>query len=1257
MSDIRTEGETLRVVDRETTRSVAQERRPAGDELTRALDELAREAEWHRVTLASIGDAVVTTDTQGNVLTLNGVAESLTGWTQDEARGRPLNEVFVTVNEDRQTPAENPARTALEEGRVVGLVNHTLLIARDGSETPIDDSAAPIRDEQGTVHGVVLVFRSIAERREAERALRESERELADFFEHASVGLHWVGPDGTILRVNKAELDMLGFTRDEYVGHNIAEFHVDQDDIQGILNRLAHGEILGNVEARMRCKDGSIRDVLIDSSVLWDEGRFIHTRCFTRDITDLKRADEVQSRLAAIVESSQDAIISKTLDGHILSWNAGAQHLFGYAADETIGKSVTMLIPADRRHEEGMILERLRRGERIETYETVRVSKLGEYLDVSLTLSPIRDRGGRVVAISKIARDVTARRRVERRLRAQNEVARVLAESDDLQTAAPVILRHICELVQWQVASLWLIQQNQLMRCVCLYHSPSVSVPGFEAATRELAFERGSGLPGRIWESGRPVWVTDVTAEPDFPRGPMAAADGLHSAFALPIAVNDDLLGMIEFFSNDVRQRDEELLESMSALASQIGQFIERRRAEDALRESEERFRALADKAPVLIWLNNPDGAEFVNRSYLDFLGVNEREIEGMNWAEFVHPDDYDDYVGGYVQAVERRTLFQREFRFRRADGVYRYMKTVGVPRFASDGSFLGYIGSTYDITDVKRAEQTTSFLASASAALADLTDYDSTLQKVAALAVPRFADWCAIDLLQRDGSLRRVAMTHADPGKVGYMRELERKYPPRTSNIYGTQQVIRTGQPQWASTISDEMLATITQDDEHLRLVRELGFKSYICVPLRSRMRVLGVMTFVGANSGRVYDVNDLRAAEDLAHRAVIAIENATLLGRLKEADRHKDEFLAMLAHELRNPLAPIRNAVQILRLLGPRAPEVSRATDMIERQTLQMTRLVDDLLDVSRITRGKIELRKETVDLAAVVRNAVDATQPLIDRWRHQLTVSLPPEPITLEADPARLEQVLANLLNNAAKYTNQGGHIELSARVEGGTVSVRVKDDGIGIPEGMQQRIFDLFTQVDRSLERSEGGLGIGLTLVQRLVELHGGYVEVFSAGPGTGSEFTVTLPVTTGATPEVPHAATVRVPTPSPRRVLIVDNNRDAADSLATLLRLSGNHVDTVYDGLEALKALPVCQPDVVLIDIGLPTLNGYEVARRIRALEGSPRKRLIALTGWGQEEDRRRSREAGFDEHLTKPVEFAVLQRILSESEDGRGKRA
>jgi PAS domain S-box-containing protein len=641
-----------------------------GEAMHRARRRAAERSEVLRITLGSIGDAVITTDTAGRVTYVNPVAEKLTGWTTAEALGQPLESVFRIVDEESGRPLESPALRALRENTAVGFTNHTLLLDKAGRPLAIDDSAAPIRDESGRTSGSVLIFRDVARRRRGE--LEETERLLA---------------------------------------------------------------------ART---------------------------------------------LAAIVETSDDAIISKSLDGTIRSWNAAAERLFGYSAAEAIGRHISLVIPPDRATEEDDIVATLKAGRRVDHFETERMRRDGTRVHVSLSISPLKDDDGTIVGASKIARDVTDRRRLE----------------DDLR------------------------------------------------------------------------------------------------------------------------------------------------------------------------------------------------------------------------------------------------------------------------------------------------------------------------------------------------------------------------------------------------------------------------------------------KAAADLA-----------------EVDRRKDEFLATLSHELRNPLAPMRNMLQVLRRASGDESTREHALDILERQLGHLVRLVDDLLDLNRITHNRIELRLGRVDLAEVIQQAVRVSEPFAVAGGVTLATELPAAPLAVRGDGVRLAQVFGNLLNNACKYTPPGGAVRVVARGEGGSAVITVKDDGAGIPAEHLENIFEMFTQLDRSLERSQGGLGIGLTLVKRLVEMHGGTVEARSAGEGLGSVFEVRLPL---AAAGEPPAATATDPLAvAPRTILIVDDNQDAADSLALLLELRGHRTFQAADGAEALAAAERERPDVILLDIGLPIVNGYEVCRRIRDQSWGTLTVIIALTGWGQDDDRRRSREAGFDSHLVKPVDFTELLALLA----------
>lgn len=637
--------------------------------------------EVFRVTLRSIGDAVITTDIEGRVTYLNEVAESLTGWSLKEALGEPLERVFHIINEASRQPVGSPATRALREGVVVGLANHTVLVKKDGTECPIDDSAAPIKNEQGYVSGCVLIFRDVTTQRLIER----------------------------------------------------------------------------------------------------DKASQLHTARL----------------LASIVETSNDAIISKSLDGIIQTWNAAAERLFGFTAEEAVGRHISLVIPPERIAEEEGIIANLRAGKRIEHFETERIHSDGRRIVVSLTISPIKDEAGNVIGASKIVRDVTERKRLENNLR-------------------------------------------------------------------------------------------------------VLAAD--------------------------------------------------------------------------------------------------------------------------------------------------------------------------------------------------------------------------------------------------------------------------------------------------------------------------------------------------------------------LSENDRRKNEFLATLAHELRNPLAPMSNMLELIKRADGDGQILKRAHETIERQLGQMVRLVDDLLDWNRITHDRLELRRSEVELASVIQQAVEVARPLIDAAGHELVVELPDEPIYLNADRTRLAQVFGNLLNNSSKYTRARGSIWLKAMREGNEVAVSVKDNGAGIPPDKLNSIFDMFMQVDRTADRSQGGLGIGLTLVKRLVEMHGGSIEPRSAGEGMGSEFIVRLPILTKPVAALEPGADGAHKAQPQRRVLIVDDNRDSADSLQMLLEYSGNKTYLAYDGAEALEAVETHRPEVVLLDIGLPGMDGHEVCRRVREQPWGKDIVIIALTGWGQADDRRKSQEAGFNGHLVKPVDYDKLLELLSQLTNGSEKR-
>lgn len=557
------------------------------------------------------------------------------------------------------------------------------------------------------------------------------------------------------------------------------------------------------------------------------------------------------------------------------------------------------------------------------------------------------------------------------------------------------------------------------------------------------------------------------------------------------------------------------------------------------------------------------------------------------------------------------------------------------------------YEGESSARRQAEDAQRRAAFLADASAILSSSLEYEATLASVANLAVPRIADWCLVELADRpEISTRQLAVAHADPSKVELVHAYRRAFPPQPNATAGVSSVIRTGRSELYENITSEMLESAELDPRQVQMLRELGLTSSVVVPMATRGRILGAFALMSADPNRRFGRADLEMAEELGRRAAVAIDNARLYQEAREADRRKDEFLALLGHELRNPLAPILTALQVMKLRGI---EGGREQAIVEHQARHLARLVDDLLDVSRITQGKVELKKEPVELASVLASAAETASPLYEQRSHALSFDVPRKGLLVNADPGRLVQVLANLLTNAAKYTDPSGEIVVAARRQGDQIVVSVKDNGMGIPPELLPKMFELFAQADRALDRSQGGLGIGLTLARRLVELHGGTLTAHSEGVGMGSEFVMRLPALVDGTAGQPsgHATAVAATRSSGLRILVVDDNRDSAEMYAEGLRRSGHEIATAHDGPEALAIAAQFRPNTALLDIGLPVIDGYELAKRLRALLPDVPLRLIALTGYGQDKDKTKALDAGFDHHLVKPVDLGVLSELLN----------
>ena len=681
-------------------------------------------------------------------------------------------------------------------------------------------------------------------------------------------------------------------------------------------------------------------------------------------------------------------------------------------------------------------------------------------------------------------------------------------------------------------------------------------------------------------------------------------------------------------------QGDQGALEGLLAIARDVTGL---RQADQQLHRSEARYRSLVAASNVIEWDGPANGQfETVQPAWSAFTGQRFDQYCGAGWLDAVHPDDRERTERTWLAALRRRSPYVTEHRLRRVDGVYHHMLVRAVPVIDADGTLREWIGVHIDVEERRGVEDRLRLLDAMSEATRNADDAGTVMAVTTRmlgqhLGVTRcpYAD-VAIDndrfFIRYDWVAENAASTVGE-----YSLDL---FGARAANS------MRAGHTLLIRDVDQELGSA-----EGAEMFNAIACKAIICCPLVKQGKLVAMMA-VHQDRPRNWTGYDVALVEEVVERCWVHIERVRATEALREADRRKNEFLAILAHELRNPLAPMRNGLQLMKLAAGDAAAMVKVRDMMERQVTQMSHLVNDLLDIARITSGNLDLKTQRLDLADMVAAAVETSMPLIESSGHALTVDLPAGALPLDADPLRVAQVLGNVLNNAAKYTPRGGRIALSARRDGPMVAVSVTDNGIGIPEAARASVFEMFAQVGESLGRAHGGLGIGLSLSRRLVELHGGSI-VLEHSSNAGSTFMIRLPlaqvpvVSAADSPSVPAAETL-----ASLRVLVVDDNADAADMLAALIDVVGHASVVAGSGAEALRLLPTVRPDIVFLDIGMPGMNGYEVAQQLRAMPTLAQPVLVALTGWGDDKDRARTREAGFDHHLIKPADLGTVERLL-----------
>jgi PAS domain S-box-containing protein len=976
---------------------------------------------------------------------------------------------------------------------------------------------------------------------------------------------------------------------------------------------------------------------------------------FEKEIAERQRVQtaleksETTSRKLALVASGTDNAVVITDDHARIEWvNEAFTRITGYSLAEAVGHSPGSLLQGEETDHASVDLmrQRIRAGEGFQT-ELINYTKSGRKYWVAIDVQPIRDELGRLTNFIAIEIDITGRKRDERRLEAQNATMQVLASSNRLEEAIPRLLVTIGQTLDFDAGEFWTVDHlaQALQLESCPWASPRVS-PAWIDGSVGLRLSRDIGLAGRVWSGRCSAWIPDLREEQgeDLIRRELAVASGLRSAFSFPVMACQagPILGVMTFLSREPLQCDDALLRAMTTLGRQIGLFAERRRAEAELKRVNAQLNAVLDASTqVAIIATDPEGLITVfNSGAQRMLGYLAEEMVGKTTPELIHePAEITAHAAGLTREFGTNVegvgaLFERARRVGHDVGEWTYIRKDGTRLtvllavtavFDVEGQICGFLGIATDLTDRQRAE---SRLRSSESRFRRLVE--SNLLGVA------FGDIYGHITDANDAFLEMVGYSRSEmvDGRLPWVALLPEFHTPQLLRC--RIELKRRGR------CNPFELDCLQKDGKSLPVLVGVALLDE-STPVQPGAQVVAFCL----------DVSERRRLEDQLRQHA---------SELAEANARKNEFLAMLGHELRNPLAPIRNAVKIMKQRDFDDPTLRWAREVIDYQMRQMAQLVDDLLEISRVTLGKVRLQRERVDVAIIIAYAVETSRPILDAHRHHLSISLPPEPVFVHADQVRLAQVLSNLLHNAAKYTDDGGQIRLAVRVEGTDVVIRVRDNGIGIPAEMLSSVFDVFTQVDCSLDRTQGGLGLGLTLVRSLVEMHGGTVSAHSEGPGKGSEFVVVLPQPVeeprddSQTPDEPPrlelpgdrpAATARRLDPSPCSVLVVDDNVISAQSLEMLLSLEGHRVQVVHDGPDALKAIQRKTFDVVFMDIGLPGMSGYDVARAVRHQGGLEHLLLVAVTGYAEDEARQRSREAGFDHHLVKPVDPDIILALLS----------
>jgi len=1170
--------------------------------------------------LESVTEGFIRYDSDWRLVYVNAEAERINRFRREDVLGKSLWELFPDLI---GTKLEAGLKRAMNERVTVELENFYVPFGRWYAlkNYPTHDG------------GMTSLIRDITDQKRAQQQLAESEARYRAIGESIDFGVWVCDAEGRNTYASESFLRRFGLTQQQCSEFGWGDV-LHPDDAAATLaawKECVRTQGAWDQEHRFKGTDGQWYQVLARGVPLRDAaGQLLGWAGINLDVTRLVQTQRDIDRLAAeserqrrlyetVLTNTPDFMYVFSLDHKVLYANEALIQMWGRGHEGAIGKTFLEIgyepwhaAMHDREIDEVRATRKPIRGQ--VPFEGTLGRRQYEYIFV-----PVIGSDGEVEAVAGTTRDITDRLLEEERLRANEERQTFLVRLADA-------IRPLSDPVAVQAEATRLLGE----------HLGANRVAYFEIRGDEYVVERDHhhgvrSLAGRypvaafgsaVQEAllaGRTIVEADALHEPDRSAAERAAFESIdvRAHVAVPLVKGGRFVAGLTVQSAEPRPWTPKEIGIIEETAERTWAAVERARVEDALRQSEERSAFVRRSSGVGFWYCDLpfDVLQWDDLVKAHFHLPPDAVVTIDTFYERLHPDDREPTRCAIERSIAGRTHYDVDYRtVHPTTGAITWVRAIGRTFYADDGTPTRFDGVTLDVSEPKRAEASL---------------IESEARRRLALDAAELGAWHIdpiTNTLTTDERFRTIFTGRSEA--IGYEQAVAAVHPDdRERNQAAIAAALRTDDP---ATYAEEY-----------RVVRHDGSVRWVFAKGRAN--------FGDTEPRRLISFDGTVA--DITERKLIEEERERLVAQLREADRRKDEFLATLAHELRNPLAPIRNGLQVIRMAASQ-DTVEQTRAMMERQLLQMTRLVDDLLDVSRVTTGKLELRRELLELRSVISAALETSLPVIEQHGHEMAVAVPDEPILVNGDPLRLAQVVSNLLTNAAKYTHRGGNIRVTVARDGAGATVTVADDGIGIPKSMLETVFGMFAQVDRTLEKTTGGLGIGLSLVKGLVEMHGGSIEARSEGEGHGSEFVVRLPTADAATPG-PHAgleAPVVPPFPpsGSHRILIVDDNVDFADSLGQLLELHGNEVRTAFDGETGVELARAFRPGVVLCDIGMPKLNGHDTARRIRAEPWGTTTVLVALSGWGQAGDLANSKAAGFDHHLVKPVDADRLMELMEE---------